>query len=89
MNSRVGTRGGQELLGELGRSSPAGAEGGDVVEKAERGRGRGLAPGQQGRIEPLPPGPLGGDRQGDRLQDRLLPPEQPSGVGPRAVEQRA
>src|SRR5215471_7721318 len=50
---------------ELERSGPAGARGGDVVEEADRGRGRGPAPDEQRGIEPVARGPFGGNGRSD------------------------
>jgi drug/metabolite transporter (DMT)-like permease len=59
----------------------------DVVQEAQRGRRGGAAPGQQRRVEPLPPRPFGPDRPGDGLQGGPLTAEQVGGVEPGAVQQ--
>ena len=58
-----------------------------VVEKTERGRGGSPAPGEQGRVEPVPRGPFRLDGPGDGLQGSPLPAEQVHGITPGAVEQ--
>jgi drug/metabolite transporter (DMT)-like permease len=59
----------------------------DVVEETQRGRGGGAAPGQQRRVEPVPPGPFRLDGPRDGLQGGPLPAEQVGGVAPGAVQQ--
>jgi drug/metabolite transporter (DMT)-like permease len=59
----------------------------DVVEEAQRGRGGGLAPREQRRVEPVPSGSLSLDGPGDGLQGGPLPAEQIAGVVPGAVQQ--
>ena len=59
----------------------------DVVEEAQRGRGGGLAPREQRRVEPVPSGSLSLDGPGDGLQGGPLPAEQIAGVAPGAVQQ--
>ena len=59
----------------------------DVIEETQRGRRGGAAPGQQRRVEPVPPGPFRLDRPGDGLQGGPLPAEQVGGVAPGAVQQ--
>jgi drug/metabolite transporter (DMT)-like permease len=58
-----------------------------VVEEAQRGGGGRPAPGEQGRVEPLPQRPFSLDGPGDGLQGGPLPAEQVRGVPPRAVQQ--
>ncbi len=58
-----------------------------VVKETERGRGGSPAPGEQGRLETVPRGPLRLDGPRDGLQGSPLPAEQVRGITPGAVEQ--
>jgi drug/metabolite transporter (DMT)-like permease len=59
----------------------------DVIEEAQRGRGRSPAPGEQRRVESLPRRPFRLDGPRDGLQGRPLPAEQIRGITPGPVEQ--